>query len=647
ALALEAGRRPVEAEEALSPAVDSLPAALRPAALARRGRLRLAAGHPADAAQDLAAAAAAAAEPERPALLAAEARAWLSAGEPARAERAAAPCAATGDPACRIALARAWSAAGDPRAAQALRDLAVDRAGEPDGEEAAAILRRDGRGGLAVADQLERARRLVASTRTAAALAELDALPPEISGAPLPVLLRSLAMLQLGRPAEAERLAGPVARLPGPGEPAAARLVLARAAARQGRVDEAVALYARVARERPTVPGLGAAAQADLGDDAAYLAAWLPYEDGRYLEAARGLRAFLRRHPNARRAGDARWFVAWSTFRAGDREGARTAFRGLAASEAGAVRAGALYWLARLEPEPARATALYRSAAVEAPGTWYALLAAPRLEALLQAPPPDPPLPPSGVPPGPPDARLAVPLARSVDLAAAGLRAEASALLQRLSRGPEARAGAVHLAEVAAFVGDPEVAYRMARDHLPPGIRARRWSYPLAHAEVLLPAARALGVDPALALAAMRRESAFVASARSGAAAEGVLQLRPETARRLLAVAGVDASADLLDPAENLRLGVAYLGLLGDRFAEPVQALAAYNAGPPAVASWARTRAGLPVDEWAEEVPYRETRQYVRNVLADRARYRALLGEPPAPVDPAAPVPPPAAGVAF
>jgi soluble lytic murein transglycosylase len=205
----------------------------------------------------------------------------------------------------------------------------------------------------------------------------------------------------------------------------------------------------------------------------------------------------------------------------------------------------------------------------------------------------------------------------------------------------------VHLAEVASFAGDPEVPYRMARDHLPPGIRARRWSYPVAHAEVLLPATRALGVDPALALAAMRRESAFVSSARSGAAAEGVLQLRPETARRLLAVAGIDVTADLHDPAENLRLGVAYLGLLGDRFGDPVQALAAYNAGPPAVASWARTRAGLPVDEWAEEVPYRETRQYVRNVLADRARYRSLLGEAPAPLDPGAPVPSPAAGVAF
>ena len=75
--------------------------------------------------------------------------------------------------------------------------------------------------------------------------------------------------------------------------------------------------------------------------------------------------------------------------------------------------------------------------------------------------------------------------------------------------------------------------------------------------------------------------------------------------------------------------------------------LAAYNAGPTAAATWSRARSGLPLDEWVEEIPYRETRPYVRGVLADWARYRSLDGEPPPPLDPAAPVDPPAPGVAF
>jgi soluble lytic murein transglycosylase len=187
----------------------------------------------------------------------------------------------------------------------------------------------------------------------------------------------------------------------------------------------------------------------------------------------------------------------------------------------------------------------------------------------------------------------------------------------------------------------------MARDHLPPGIRARRWAYPDAHADVLPAAARNLGVDPAMVLAVMRRESAFVAAARSGAAAEGVLQLRPETARRLQALLGITGAADLSDPAENSRLGIAYLALLGDRFAESAVALAAYNAGPAAASGWARAGAGLPLDEWVEGLPFRETRQYVRGVMADWGVYRRVLGEPPLQIDPSKPISPPSPGVSF
>jgi soluble lytic murein transglycosylase len=187
----------------------------------------------------------------------------------------------------------------------------------------------------------------------------------------------------------------------------------------------------------------------------------------------------------------------------------------------------------------------------------------------------------------------------------------------------------------------------MARDHLQPGIRARHWSYPDAHADVLPAAARKLGVDPTMVLAVMRRESAFVAAARSGAAAEGVLQLRPETARRLQELLGITGAADLSDPADNSRFGIAYLGLLDDRFPEPAGALAAYNAGPAAASGWARAGEGVPLDEWVENIPFRETRQYVRGVMADWAVYRRVLGEPPLQIDPSKPISPPGPGVSF
>lgn len=650
ARALEIDHRPAEAASEFGAALDSLPVILGPAVRAGRAAALAAAGHPAEAAAAFALAAAGADPALRASLATAEARAWLEAGEPGQAARAAADGgggARGGDPTARLVLARAWTALGDPRAPAALRALALDRVGSPEGEEAARALLAAWPGALSMEDRLDRARHLLESGRTAAALAEIDAVEGAVGPAPLLAILRAMACLQAGRPAEAERLAAPVARLPGSGEPAAARFVLARAAARQGHVDEAVSRYRQVARERPVVPGLTAAQQADLSDDAAFLAAWLPYDAGRFAEVSGALRRFLRERPGARRAPDARWFLAWSLFRSGNRSAARSALEDLAVRESGNPRAAALYWSGRLESDPARAAAAYRLAIAEVPGGWYALLSAARLEKLSLPVPAADPLPPSPLPAPPTDPRLASALAQAVDLAGAGLREDSAALLQRLSRGPDVRARAALLAEVAAFTGDAEIPYRMARDHLPPGVRARRWAYPDAHPDLLRPAALHLGVDPALALAVMRRESAFLSPARSGAGAEGLLQLRPATAIRLTGILGVPGEVDLADPGQNVRLGVVYLGLLADRFPSPSQVLAAYNAGPTAAATWSRARSGMPLDEWVEEIPYRETRPYVRGVLADWARYRSLGGEPPPPLDPAAPVDQPAPGVAF
>ncbi len=647
ARALELDHRHDQAAARIASVVDSLPVTIRAPARARLASDLLAAGHPAEAA---AAAALARREGDptlAPALATAEARAWLAAGQPGEAARAA--DAGGNDPGARLALATAWLRLGDPRAPTSLRTLAIERAGEPEGEAAASLLA-SLPGSLSAADRLERARRLLAGGRSSLAHAELDALDPVLAEAPLPAVLRSMAHLQSGRPSEAERVAAPVARLPGPGEPAAARYVLARAAVRQGRIDEAITRYRQVARERPVVPGLSAAQQADLADDAAFLAAWLPHDLGRNAEAASQIRRFLREHPTARRAPDARWFLAWTLLRSGNRDGARKALRDVASRETGNLRAAALYWLGRTEAGPGAlraAEANYREAAAEVPGGWYALLATARLSQLPAAPPADEPVPPSPLPGPPRDPGQAAALALAIDLAAVGLAEESRALLQRLSRAPDVRGRAALLAEVASFCGDVEVPYRMARDHLPAGVRSRRWSYPDALPGLLRPAASRLGVDPELALAVMRRESAFVAGARSTAGAEGLLQLRPATAARLRAIADIPGAADLSDPAENAILGLAYLGLLADRFPSPAQLLAAYNAGPVAATAWSRERAGLPLDEWVEEIPYRETRNYVRGVIADWFRYLRLSSMPLPSLDPSSPVNPPGSGVAF
>jgi soluble lytic murein transglycosylase len=229
-----------------------------------------------------------------------------------------------------------------------------------------------------------------------------------------------------------------------------------------------------------------------------------------------------------------------------------------------------------------------------------------------------------------------------------GLRAEALAELDALARRGPPRPVAGPLAELAAFAGDAELPFRVARDALGPGPRSLRWLYPEAVPGLDPGVLAAAGVEAHLALAVLRRESAFRAGARSAAGAVGLMQLVPSTAARLATLGGLpDRLAPRLDdPAHSAGLGVHYLALLLDRFGDPAPALAAYNAGPAAASRWAAERAGQPLDEWVESIPYRETRGYVKSVLAAREVYRRLAGDPES-LDPARPVPAPGTGVAF
>lgn len=113
-------------------------------------------------------------------------------------------------------------------------------------------------------------------------------------------------------------------------------------------------------------------------------------------------------------------------------------------------------------------------------------------------------------------------------------------------------------------------------------------------------------VDPALIGAVIKNESNYQSSATSSAGARGLMQLMPETAAAL----GV---SDAYDARQNVRAGTRYLRSLLDRFGDVELALAAYNAGPAAVARFG----GVP--------PYAQTRSYVRNVMAEYRR-RLQLG---------------------
>ena len=155
--------------------------------------------------------------------------------------------------------------------------------------------------------------------------------------------------------------------------------------------------------------------------------------------------------------------------------------------------------------------------------------------------------------------------------------------------------------------------------------------YPRPHAEHVAAAARATGIDTPVLYGLLRQESLFRADAASGAGAIGIAQLRHETARAT--ARGwhwpAPSRAELFDVPLNVTLGAAHLADLLDEFDGQLPlALAAYNAGPNAARRWLPDRP-VDADVWIENIPYNETRAYVRRVLWHSLVFRWLEADRP------------------
>ena len=142
--------------------------------------------------------------------------------------------------------------------------------------------------------------------------------------------------------------------------------------------------------------------------------------------------------------------------------------------------------------------------------------------------------------------------------------------------------------------------------------------YPLPWQEDFERFSRDANVDDSWAFGIARSESLFMRDIRSDAGAIGVMQILPETGRRMAHEIRHPYSgrATLTDTASNIRLGTMYLRKMFERFDENrVLATAAYNAGPLQVAAWLPSAGQMDARIWIENIPYNETRQYVRRVM--------------------------------
>ena len=150
--------------------------------------------------------------------------------------------------------------------------------------------------------------------------------------------------------------------------------------------------------------------------------------------------------------------------------------------------------------------------------------------------------------------------------------------------------------------------------------------FPTPFRKDVLARSRDIGLDPAYVYGLIRQESRFIMDARSGAGASGLMQIMPATAKWTAKKIGLDYSPDLLiDRETNLKLGTSYLKLVLDDFAgSQAMAAAAYNAGPSRPRRW-RDGPTLEAAIWAENIPFTETRDYVKKVLSNATFYAALL----------------------
>ncbi len=348
-----------------------------------------------------------------------------------------------------------------------------------------------------------------------------------------------------------------------------------------GDVDQATPLYRRIVQNgRATVwAGLATMRLASLA-----------FQDGEFAQAAR----LWNGYPGGRDALAARYWAGRAHAAAGDSAAATARFRGVLRAER---------------------------------DSYYALLAS---QALGE---PFWPLPMSPSPPPDPAAASRVAQAfRGVDaLREAGFpevaQAEVGWVIESLGRDQAVRYA---LAEALVERGYGQRAIRIGLS-LGGGTNERRLriQYPFPFRQLVAGEARDNGLDPFVAAALIRQESQFSTRATSYVGARGLMQLMPATGRTLAGEVGIDDwdPAMLYLPEVNVHLGTRYVGQQTEAYEGSLPAVfAAYNAGPHQVDAWSQFPEFGDDALFAERIPFRETRDYVKILTRNRAIYAGLYG---------------------
>lgn len=365
-------------------------------------------------------------------------------------------------------------------------------------------------------------------------------------------------------------------------------------------------------------------ADGERADEARWTPGWMWLDEDRYPEAVRSLLAVRDQlqTPAARRHTH-RW-LAWASWRAGDHAGARELWRQMGEWEGANYRAQAAYWTAVSVAgtdgdESARP--LFEAVVASWPTHWYGLLAARRLGRPLLD-------------------RASVPSAEAVrvpedwrelhELALAGRVNEARWLALR-------RAGVDQLASVfrMAILSSAQDwrAWRASWEGSGwPAVDVEWDAWRLLHPAFFPgPVQRAVDshdVPASLLWAIMQKESLYQPLAVSVSDAMGLMQVVPQTALAISRSRNLYYRDGMLfEPEVALDYGAWYLAELLKKYdGQYPLAIAAYNAGPVAMDDWVARNGGLPMDEFVEEIPFDQARDYVKSVFALMIAYELAAG---------------------
>ena len=551
-----------------------------------------------------------------------------------------------------LALGRAYEAAAQPaRAADTLRRLYVTMPASQEAQDAEfelqSLFLKAGLPPLTYVERKTRARLLAQAGRYSQAAEDYRELLKQAPAQEAPQVNVWLAWVlwKSRREREANEI---LEKIPDSAdEPGAQRLYLLLEMKRPD-ADDVEKLLAKLRSMTPQSPwfaeGLLAAANMYLLKREAARAASLYYE-------------LQQRFPTGNYAAYAHWKSAWLNFRQGKRDEAKNFFeKQVEIYPASLEVMPALYWRARLaeeEGDKPKARAFYHKLADRFRQYYYADLARERLRALSN---------PGTIIPQPLLERIPPPSASSSDawgqteVPADNLRAQKSLLLEN---------GALYdlaLRELEAAASDGGAGWalvRMAQLHRANGRNDRAlqtlkravpryFALDLEHLprvlwEELFPRpywddvkrfSKENKLDPFLVAALVRQESEFNPAAISRANAIGLMQLLPNTGKKMarqVKLRGYSTLA-LTTPRTNLQLGTRYFSQMIEKFDGTLEyALAAYNAGPHRVEDWLSNGPYRDLPEFVESIPFTETREYVQAVVRNANIYRRLYGSPEVP----------------